>query len=71
MSNTKELIEGTLDKLVKYLEEQYTEKYIPAVEFTTSVKRTGINRWLNKFGMHVLRTKEWEMVKQAPENEFA
>ncbi|HPQ11449.1 MAG TPA: FkbM family methyltransferase, partial [Bacillota bacterium] len=71
MSHTKELIEEALDKLEKYLEEQYREKYIPAVEFTTSVKRTGINRWLNKFGMHVLRTKEWEMFKQAPENEFA
>jgi len=66
MSHTKELIEEALDELEKYLEEKHLTEDIEVA----SMKRTGINRWLNKFGMHVLRTKEWEMLKQAPENDF-
>lgn len=61
MSRTKELIEEALDKLEKYLEEKYVKEDLAA----SSMRRTGINRYLNRLGIHILRSKEWDIIQQA------
>jgi len=60
MSHTKELIEEALDKLEKYLEEKHLTEDLEAVNYGASVKRTGINRYFNKLGVHVVRVREWQ-----------
>jgi len=47
MSHTKELIEEALDKLEKYLEEKHLTEDLEAAHYSTSVKRTGMNRYFN------------------------
>jgi len=65
MSHTKELIEEALDKVEKYLEEKYLSEDLEAAQFAANVKRTGINRFFNKLGIHVIRTREWSLIKQS------
>ena len=65
MNHTKELIEEALDKVEKYLEEKHLIEDLEGARFAANVKRTGINRFLYKLGIHVLRAKEWNMIKQA------
>jgi len=61
MSHTKELVEEALDKVEKYLEKRYLTEDLRV----SSMRRSGINRYLNKLGIHVLRSKEWDMIHQA------
>lgn len=64
MSHTKELIEEALDKVEKYLEEKHLSEDLEAAAYSASVRRTGINRYLNKLGVHVLRLKEWNNIQE-------
>jgi len=60
MSHTKQLIEEALDKLEKYLDEKHLTEDLEVA----SVKRTGINRYFNKLGIHVIRLKEWQYAQK-------
>lgn len=64
MSHTKQLIEQALDKLEKYLEEKRLTEDLEAVNYGASVKRTGINRYFNKLGVHVVRVREWQYAQK-------
>jgi len=64
MSHTKELIEEALDKLERYLE----EKSLIQLEFSSH--RTGINRYFNKLGIHVVRVREWQYAQKFSANYF-
>jgi len=66
MSHTKELIEETLDKLEKYLEEKHLSEDITI--FT--VRRTGLNRYFNKLGIQVVRINEWQYAQKWYTNYF-
>lgn len=66
MSHTKELIEEALDKLERYLEEKHLTEDLEAA----SVKRTGINRYFNKLGIHVIRLREWQYAQKFGTNYF-
>ena len=70
MSHTKELIEQALDKLEKYLEEKHLTEDLEAAHYSTSVKRTGINRYFNKLGIHVVRLREWQYGQKFNTNYF-
>jgi len=70
MSRTKELIEEALDKLEKYLEEKRLTEDLEAVNYGASVKRTGINRYFNKLGIHVVRLREWQYAQKFSTNYF-
>ncbi|NLT84365.1 FkbM family methyltransferase [Coprothermobacter proteolyticus] len=67
MSHTKELIEEAIDKLEKYLEEKHLTEDLEVA----SVKRTGINRYFNKLGIHVVRVREWESIYRFNTNHFS
>jgi len=67
MSHTKELIEEALDKLEKYLE----EKHLAEDREVASVKRTGINHYFNKLGVHVIRLREWQYAQEFSANHFS
>jgi len=71
MSHTKELIEEALDKVEKYLEEKHMSEDLEAAMFGANVKRTGINKFFNKLGIHVLRAKEWNIIQQASEQSMS
>jgi len=71
MSHTKELIEEALDKLEKYLEEKYLTEDLEAAHYSTSVKRTGVNRYFNKLGLHVVRVREWQYAQKFTANHFS
>jgi len=64
MSHTKELIEEALDKVEKYLEEKHMTEDLEAAAYASSVRRTGMNRYFNRLGIHVLRSSEWDMIQQ-------
>ena len=66
MSHTKELIEQALDELEKYLEEKRLTEDLQIA----SVKRTGINRYFNKLGIHVVRVREWQYAQKFSANYF-
>jgi len=66
MSHTKELIEEAIDKLEKYLEEKHLTEDLEVA----SVKRTGINRYFNKLGIHVARLREWQYAQKFSANYF-
>ena len=66
MSHTKQLIEQALDKLEKYLEEKHLTEDLEVA----SVKRTGINRYFNKLGIHVARLREWQYAQKFSANYF-
>jgi len=66
MSHTKELIEKALDELEKYLEEKHLTEDLQIA----SVKRTGINRYFNKLGIHVVRVREWQYAQKFSANYF-
>jgi len=51
-----------LDKLEKHLTEDLE---------VASVKRTGINRYFNKLGIHVVRVREWESIYRFNTNHFS
>ncbi|WP_107763496.1 FkbM family methyltransferase [Coprothermobacter proteolyticus] len=70
MSHTKELIEEAIDKLEKYLEEKRLTEDLEAVNYGASVKRTGINRYFNKLGIHVVRLREWQYGQKFNTNYF-
>lgn len=70
MSHTKELIEQALDKLEKYLEEKHLSADIEVANYGASVKRTGINRYFNKLGIHVVRLREWQYGQKFNTNYF-
>jgi len=70
MSHTKELIEEALDKLEKYLEEKHLTEDLEAAHYSTSVKRTGVNRYFNKLGIHVVRLREWQYGQKFNTNYF-
>ena len=70
MSHTKELIEKALDELEKYLEEKHLTEDLEAAHYSTSVKRTGINRYFNKLGIHVARVREWQYSQKFNTNYF-
>jgi len=70
MSHTKELIEEALDKLENYLEEKHLTEDLEAAHYSTSVKRTGINRYFNKLGIHVARVREWQYSQKFNTNYF-
>jgi len=70
MSHTKELIEEALDKLEKYLEEKHLTEDLEAAHYSTSVKRTGINRYFNKLGIQVVRLREWQYAQKFNTNYF-
>jgi len=70
MSHTKELIEEALDKLEKYLEEKHLTEDLEAAHYSTSVKRTGMNRYFNKLGIHVVRLREWQYGQKFNTNYF-
>jgi len=67
MSHTKELIEEALDKLEKYLEEKHLTEDLEVA----SVKRTGINHYFNKLGVHVIRLREWQYAQEFSANHFS
>jgi len=67
MSHTKELIEEALDKLERYLEERHLTEDLEAA----SVKRTGINHYFNKLGVHVIRLREWQYDQKFSANHFS
>jgi len=67
MSHTKELIEKALDELEKYLEEKHLTEDLEVA----SVKRTGINRYFNKLGVHVIRLREWQYAQKFSANHFS
>jgi len=67
MSHTKELIEEALDKLERYLEERHLTEDLEAA----SVKRTGINHYFNKLGVHVIRLREWQYAQKFSANHFS
>jgi len=66
VSHTKELIEQALDELEKYLEEKRLTEDLQIA----SVKRTGINRYFNKLGIHVVRVREWQYAQKFSANYF-
>jgi len=70
MSHTKQLIEQALDKLENYLEEKHLTEDLEAAHYSTSVKRTGINRYSNKLGIHVARVREWQYSQKFNTNYF-
>ena len=70
MSHTKELIEKALDELEKYLEEKHLTEDIEVAKYGASVKRTGINRYFNKLGIHVARLREWQYAQKFSANYF-
>jgi len=70
MSHTKELIEEALEKLEKYLEEKHLSADIEVANYGASVKRTGINRYFNKLGIHVVRAREWQYAQKFNTNYF-
>jgi len=70
MSHTKELIEEALDELEKYLEKKHLTEDLEAAHYSTSVKRTGINRYFNKLGIHVVRVREWRYVQKFSANYY-
>jgi len=70
MSHTKQLIEQALDKLEKYLEEKHLTEDLEAAHYSASVKRTGINRYFNKLGIHVARLREWQYAQKFNTNYF-
>jgi len=70
MSHTKELIEKALDKLEKHLEEKHLTEDLEAVNYSASVKRTGINRYFNKLRIQVVRIREWQYVQKFKVDHF-
>jgi len=66
VSHTEELIEEALEKLEKYLEEKHLTEDLEVA----SAKRTGINRYFHKLGIHVLRLREWKSVQKFSTNYF-
>jgi len=70
MSHTKKLIEQALNKLEKYLEEKHLSADLEAAHYSASVKRTGINRYFNKLGIHVARLREWQYAQKFNTNYF-
>jgi len=70
MSHTKELIEEALDELEKYLEEKHLTEDLEAAHYSASVKRTGVNRYFNKLGIHVVRLREWQYAQKFNTNYF-
>jgi len=64
VSHTKELIEQALDELEKYLEEKRLTEDLQIA----SVKQTGINRYFNKLGIHVVRVREWQYAQKFSAN---
>jgi len=70
MSHTKKLIEQALNKLEKYLEEKHLSADLEAAHYRASVKRTGINRYFNKLGIHVFRLREWQYTQKFSTNYF-
>jgi len=66
VSHTKELIEQALDELEKYLEEKRLTEDLQIA----SVKQTGINRYFNKLGIHVVRLREWQYGQKFNTNYF-
>jgi len=70
MSHTKELIEEALDELEKYLEEKHLTEDIEVAKYGASVKRTGINRYFNKLGIHVVRVREWRYAQKFSANYY-
>jgi len=70
MSHTKELIEEALDKVEKYLEEKHMSEDLEAAVYSASVRRTGMNRYFNKLGIHVVRVREWQYAQKFSANYF-
>jgi len=58
MSHTKELIEEVLEKLENFLDAKHLTEDLEAVNYSASVKRTGINRYFNEIGIQVVRVRE-------------
>jgi len=65
MSHTKELIEEALEKVEEYLEEKHMTEDMEAAAYSVSVRRTGMNRYFNKLGIHVVRVNEWNNIQQS------
>jgi len=65
MSHTEELIEEALDKVEKYLEEKHMTEDLEAAAYSASVRRTGMNKYLNELGIHAVRVNEWNNIQQS------
>jgi len=71
MSHTKELVEEALEKLENFLEGKRLTEDLEVAYYSASVKRTGINHYFNKLGIHVVRLREWKSVQKFSTNYFS
>ncbi|BBJ28330.1 FkbM family methyltransferase [Athalassotoga saccharophila] len=63
MSHTKDLIDEAVEKVHEHLEKE-NDKQMSDYEPFKKVRRTNINKFTEKFGVHVTKTNQWRKIQK-------
>ena len=70
MSHTKNLVEEAFGKVHNYLESEYKKELdeMSGKDPLSIPRRTGINKFANKFGIHVMKPSQFHKMSQLAEH---